>query len=140
MMSMSMSMEYRQVLRCEDPFSAIFKETSMLLTTKSIYVKALEFIGRNKNRDKYNDIIDFLFCEIFENWKYDCQKFYKGKGAKLSEHYSMTQKQIDNIDAFFVNQVLPKAVEIYSDKNLIRWSDFQRSFNTEENRHKLNQF
>jgi len=104
------------------PFTSIFQKTEELLNQKSYYIKAIKRVGRFKNIAKYNDIIDFLFCETFPGWRYYCFKFYKDKGPSLKEYKSMTPELIEYYDSFMVDNVLPS---ILSSKRFACWEDFR---------------
>ena len=55
------------------------------------YQKALEYVAKKKNMSKYRDMIDFLFCELFQQWKNPCFKFYEEEGPRLKDHLIIPQ-------------------------------------------------
>ena len=59
--------------------------------------EALKFVARRKNMDRYESVIDFLFCETFTGFRGACQRFYAGNGPRLLD--MTTQHERDNFEA-----------------------------------------
>ncbi len=76
-------------------FTTIFKKAEEAL---SQHKEAVLKLARRKNIDKYNSLMDFLFCEVFPNWKYPCFLYYKGKCWQLSQ--TLKEVEIKLFDAF----------------------------------------
>jgi len=102
---------------------SIFPQVEALLLSDVDYQRALEFVGSRKDMDRYRSMVDFLFCEIFTQYRYACFKYYKGKGRLL--RYMITIEQW-----FFFNNVLLKALEIayqrFTEKRATSWIAFRK--------------
>jgi hypothetical protein len=78
---------------------SIFPEVENLLFSGDYY-KALAHVAARKSMDKYRSVMDFLFCELHQEWRSACQRFYSGQGQPLRELISETERQ------FFNNRLL----------------------------------
>ena len=111
-------------------YGSVFEKTEERLAKNSKYQEAIKFIGKNKNIDRYRDMIDFLFCEIFTQWRNDCFKFYDGKGPMLKDHPDITKKMISDYDYFLSCIVLPMATTIHRVKRKQPWCQFSSALNS----------
>lgn len=71
---------------------SIFPKIDSMLE-ETFFQKALEFVAAKKHMDRYNSMVDFLFCEIWIEFQPSCMKFYKGAGPKLKEMISEEARQ-----------------------------------------------
>jgi hypothetical protein len=61
----------------------IFPEAEVLLWASTKYQKALEYIGRRKDMDRYESLMDFLFCELHPEFRAGCFKYYLDRRRPL---------------------------------------------------------
>lgn len=47
--------------------------------------KALAFVGAKKDMSRYRSLVDFLFCEIFIEYRAGCFRYYDDLGPQLKE-------------------------------------------------------
>ncbi len=99
--------------------ASVFPEVELMLMSSSELQNALKFVSNRKNMDRYHSVIDFLFCEIFQEYRRPCMRFYKGRGRQLRE--TATQEEIENF-----GKALVRAIEIayarFSEKRAASWS------------------
>jgi len=111
----------RIMVRVEvSPFSTIFKKAENCL---SEYEEAVLKLSKRKKVDKYKSLMDFLFCEVFPNWKYPCHLYYQERGDQLSQ--TLEEKEVKQYDAYLMGIVL-SAKDCCDDK--ISWGDFVSIF------------
>src|SRR3989344_7300076 len=78
--------------------SSIFPEAEAWLLSEGDHWEALQYVARRKNQDKYTSMMDFLFCELFVEYRKDCFRFYNEKGPLLKEMISQEQiAKFDNV-------------------------------------------
>jgi len=109
---------------CGGMTQTIFPQVEALLLNGTEYQKSLEFVGSRKNIDRYNSLMDFFFCEIFDEYKVDCFKYYNDteKNPKLKDIITLEQLVI-------FNNTLLKALEIsqkfLEEKRRMSWLKFR---------------
>src|SRR5437660_8263307 len=82
---------------------------------------AVRFIARRKNMMKYHSMMDFLFCEIFLQYRNACFKFYEGAGPRLMEMITPPQWR-------YFNKALLVGAELASQNSQNRgmtWKSFR---------------
>ena len=104
----------------------IFTEAEHLLN-QTEYQKALSEIGKRKNMNKYNSMMDFLFCETFTEFRWDCFRFYNNNGPPFRD--MMTKAEIKHFDRALV-VALEFAYTIFSNKRAATWKQFRDEFLT----------
>lgn len=104
--------------------SSIFTHTARLLHSSSRHQNAIEALVSWRAGMKYRSLIDFLFCELFPEWKDPCRWFYRDEGPKLQVY--LTEDTIRRFDLALV-AALELAVEF---KRIRRcgWPTFKREF------------
>jgi len=88
---------------------SIFPQVEALLLNNTRYQKALEYVARNKNMNRYRSMIDFLFCELFNRYIFKCFQFYNNNGPMLKDILSVEELA-------YYNQALLQALEIAYEK------------------------
>jgi len=119
-MRMSLVVRQSQQLKVSGGITAsVFPEVELMLMDSSDLQNALKFVSNRKNMDRYHSVIDFLFCEIFQEYRRPCLLFYKGKGRQLRE--MATQEEIAHF-----GKILVRTIEIayarFSEKRASSWS------------------
>jgi hypothetical protein len=86
-MSMSMSMGLRQSqLQVTGGLSqTVFPRIDQLLISDSENQKAIKWVARNKDMNRYRSIVDFILCEMQPRFRPSCFRFYKDKGPPLRD-------------------------------------------------------
>lgn len=114
------------------PYGTVLKTTQSLLIKKPQYEQAIKFIARNKKINDYRNLIDFLFCEVFTEWKKKCFKFYDGEGHMLKDDPKITKVEITHYDNYLTFIVLPTALATYEENIKMSWSHFRSTLNLVE--------
>lgn len=99
--------------------SSIFPQAEALLIDSTEHVQALEFIGARKNMDRYESVMDFLFCEIFPQFRWSCFRYYREEGPPLRD--TITVEQL----VFFSQALLvalDMAYDIFSEQRRVSWN------------------
>jgi hypothetical protein len=128
-----MPLKTKLTINLEKPtYGTVLKETQTLLTQNPEYQEAIKFIGKNKNISEYRSLIDFLFCEVFTEWKRKCFKFYDGEEHKLKDDPKITEIQITKYDNYLTFIVLPTALATYQENIKMSWSYFRTTLSVVE--------
>ena len=76
-----------------------------------------------KNMNKYRSSMDFIFCELFTNYKYHCFRYYNDCGLQLNKLLNV--KQIKTFDIQIL-MALKFAFYLYNDELKVSWGWFKR--------------
>lgn len=63
----------------------VFPQVEALLLNDREYQKALEYVAARKKHDRYESLMDFLFCELHPTYRFACWRYYAGNGPQLKE-------------------------------------------------------
>lgn len=72
---------------------SIFPEIEMWLQVATDRQRALEWVAARKRMDRYESVMDFLFCETFEHFRSVCLAYYKRTGPQLKETITVAQRE-----------------------------------------------
>lgn len=75
-MEMRLELRQRQLLLTGGMTETVFPETEKLLE-ETDYQAALEFVSGRKDMNRYESMMDFLFCEIFLQYRARCFAYYE---------------------------------------------------------------
>ncbi|MBI2920542.1 MAG: hypothetical protein HYY18_05610 [Planctomycetes bacterium] len=123
-----MSCELRQTLRFHlvllgGMTETIFPEAESMLQERE-YQRALRFVASRKAMDRYFSVMDFLFCEIFTQYRPGALAFYQGEGPRLLDVLSESQR------AWF-DRVLVRALALahrrFAEQREATWESFRWS-------------
>lgn len=95
---MEMSLRQYTVYRdsmCDD----VFPELSDMLK-KDKYQLAIRVVGWGKKWSRYRSLVDFIFVEMFPEWRRSCVKYYNGKGPSLIKNPNVDNDMLDTWDKF----------------------------------------
>lgn len=124
-MSQNLTFVLRQAHSLEDACTHdMFKRTEELLCSDMDFQHSLEFVGSRKDMDRYNSMVDFLFCELVLGYRKKCFLFYEGKERPLREHAVATKEQVAHWDAFLV-EALHVARQRFNDKRSASWKSYR---------------
>lgn len=94
---MQMSMSCCQMQRLEGGMTtSVFPNIERMLNDQTDYWDALQYAARRKHMDRYDSVIDFLFCETFAKYQRHCFRFYEDKGPPLRD--MATPEQLDHFE------------------------------------------
>ena len=62
---------------------SIFPEAEILFRVSTDYQKALKYVARRKDMERYESIMDFLFCELHPEFRAGCFKYYLDRKRPL---------------------------------------------------------
>jgi len=80
-------------LLCGGMTQTIFPLVESYLREESDREKALEFVAAKKNMDRYESVMDFLFCEVFPSFRNRCFAYYEDREKPLREIITEGQRQ-----------------------------------------------
>lgn len=121
-MGMMLCLQIRQQLRIAGGCTqTIFTEAEKLLR-ESDYQEALKHVGSRKNMDRYESMMDFLFCEIFPRWRYRCFRYYDGEGKQL--RFLLSKEEISRYDSQLVT-ALEVAMEALKEEWMVSWGHYR---------------
>ena len=55
---------------------SIFPEVEAYLEVDHDHQRALQWVARSKSAERYQSVMDWLFCETYRQWRGACQRFY----------------------------------------------------------------
>ena len=76
----------------------------------SSHQKAIESLIKTESADKYRDLIDCIFCEIFVDYQPACMAYYEDEGPRLAKIISKKQRVM--MEAMLM-RIVKGAYEIY---------------------------
>ncbi len=107
---------------------SIFPAVDALLEDRQ-YQKAIVFAVRKKEVRRYRSFVDFLYCELFNDWV-RCFQYYEGDGPPFRDLIDEPRcRQIESqlIDALHL------AHKLFADKEIMSWDAFR--IRCHKNRH-----
>ena len=105
---------------------SLFENTILKLKSNDKY--QMIFDTHTPYRDtEYKTITDFLFCEIFPQWKKSCLDYYYDDGPSLMEDKTITKKQINAFDMILSEYVLDALLKV--DFKEHTWEEFKITIN-----------
>ncbi len=121
-MRMQLRLVQRQLQSSGGATSSIFPEVDQMLNDTDCQ-EALRFIAKRKKMDRYNSMVDFLFCEIYVGYQYHCWRFYEGKGQLLKDMTTTTPEKIVAWEKVLV-AALKRAMKALQDERHVTWTGF----------------
>jgi len=119
-MSLSMCLNMRQSLELRGgACQTIFPVVERFIEADSDRMFALEHIASRKNMEKYRSWMDFLFAEVFTQYRNRCLRFYDGKDVQVVEW--ATKEQILEWQATLLRFVALAHVA-HCEKRALSWS------------------
>lgn len=106
---------------------SIFPSVDELLE-QTRYQEALKYVAGRKNMNKYRSMVDFLFCELFTQFRAACLAFYDNDGPPLRK---MVPKNHRQQYAIIMVSALDRALQAKEREERLSW----RAFSGELRRH-----
>ena len=122
--SISMQHQMIQALQvCGGITESIFPQPEAWLRSKSDHQKALEYVASRKKMDRYESIMDFLFCEIFPEYRQRCFQYYLDGKIQLRD--IITSEKLVRF-----NNILLKSLEVaydaFCEQQQMSWVKFRQ--------------
>lgn len=122
-LDMQMHCEMHEALMvCGGATMSVFPQAEAWLLGDNDRQRALEYVASRKDMARYKSMMDFLFCEIFVQFRSKCMKYYADKGPKLREVITVEQ-------LLFFSDALLKGLELayraFTDQRHMSWARFR---------------
>jgi hypothetical protein len=98
---------------------SIFPAVERWLNDDADHYEALQFLACRKDMDRYQSVIDFIFCEVNPETRRRCFAYYDGKGPAAREIYSEAAKA--RYEAHML-RMLRLAYAAFCEKRRLSWS------------------
>jgi len=102
---------------------SVFPEVEALLQASSDIQHALDHVARRKDAERYESVIDFLFCELHTEYRGACFRFYLSRKEPLRDLLSLAQRQVC---AWELCQALNVAYVAFCEQRRLSWSSFRQ--------------
>lgn len=102
--------------------SSIFPQAEAMLLNSADYQNALRFVGASKDMDRYESVMDFLFCELHPEWVPRCMSYYEDLGLPLRER--LDAEQVVEYGERLV-KALEIAYDLFNKKRRQSWTKFR---------------
>lgn len=102
---------------------SIFPSAEDWILSEGDHYHALEFVARRKNMDRYISVMDFLFAEIFVEYRSACFRHYKDKGPPAREILAF--EQITKFDHILLG-ALQIAYKAFCEQRKMTWISFRQ--------------
>jgi hypothetical protein len=101
---------------------SVFPKVEEWLTESSDHWQALQFVASKKDMQRYRCIIDFLFCEIFVDYRGGCFRFYDECGPQL--RFIISTEQIANFQRRLM-AAMRLAHDMFQERRRASWTSFR---------------
>tara|TARA_R100000234_G_scaffold110424_1_gene82785 strand:+ start:473 stop:934 length:462 start_codon:yes stop_codon:yes gene_type:complete len=110
----------RQSLSISPFLGSIFPGADDLLEDAGVQ-SALKYVARRKKMENYRTMLDFLYCELYLEHRYDCERFYLDSTApKLGE--LLSDQEIADRELVLMESLM-LAHDLEERNRLERWSE-----------------
>ncbi len=104
---------------CGGMTESIFPEVETWLLEASDHQEALKYVASRKNMNRYRSMVDFLFCEIYTEYRSSCFWFYKKGEGRLGDFVS--KEHLAEYERVML-LALKIALEAYLNKESMNWN------------------
>jgi len=97
-MNLVMEMELCHELRMEltgGNTQTIFPKVEEWLQQDGDRWRCLEYVGSRASMESYRSVVDYLHAQVIPGARWDCTRFYAGKGPPLREVIVDSQRRVD---------------------------------------------
>ena len=109
---------------CEPPMcSSVFPTLSDMLEQDK-YQFAIRAVGLRKDWTRYRSLVDFMFVEMFPEWRTVCRKYYYDEGPSLADHPMVNKKLLVTWD-WWLAECVAMAYDYATNKVHTSWSKFR---------------
>jgi hypothetical protein len=96
-----------------------------MLCNSSDLQHALEYVAAKKKIERYQSVMDFLFCELFPIWRFHCFRFYNDAGPPLREQAKPEQLAIYDAQLAVALNV---AYKLFCEQRCKSWGFYREQF------------
>lgn len=119
---MEMRLEQRQLCLTGGMTQTIFPETEDLLG-ETDYQAALAFVSTRKDMNRYHSMMDYLFCEIFIQYRAGCFAYYEEDGKPMLKDI-LSEEEVARYDRWLM-AALKLAAEKLQAKRALTWTQYR---------------
>lgn len=119
---MEMRLEQRQLLLAGGLTQTVFPAAEELLG-ETDYQAALAFVSTRKDMNRYHSMMDFLFCEIFIEYRDRCFAFYEEEGKPMLKDI-LSEDDLARYDRWLL-AALKLAAEKLQAKRVMTWTQYR---------------
>ncbi len=119
---MEMRLEQHQLLLSGGLTQTVFPETEQLLEDLD-YQAALAFVSTWKDMNRYHSMMDFLFCEIFIEYRAGCFAYYEEDGKPMLKDI-LSEEVLARYDHWLM-AALKLAAEKLKAKRILSWTQYR---------------
>jgi hypothetical protein len=116
---MEMRLEQSQLLLTGGMTQTVFPETEDLLH-ETDYQSALAFVSTRKDMNRYHSMMDFLFCEIFIEYRAGCFAYYEEDGKPMLKDI-LSEEAVARYDRW-LTAALKLALQKFQEKRALSWT------------------
>jgi hypothetical protein len=98
---------------------SIFPEVEAYLEVDHDHLNALQWIARNKSAERYESVMDWLFCETYRQYKGACMRFYADAEQPTLKDI-ITEPERKQC-AWGLLQMIKRAYEAFKEERWISW-------------------
>jgi hypothetical protein len=117
---MEMRLEQRQFQLTGGLTTSVFPETEGLLMGDLDYQEALAFVSGKKDMNRYHSMMDFLFCEIFIQYRARCFAYYEADDKPRLKDI-LGEGELTRYDRW-LTAALKLALEKFKEKRALSWT------------------
>lgn len=103
---------------------SIFPLAEVMLRGNSDYQQALEYVAARKKMERYQSVMDFLFCELFPGWRMVCRRFYTNNGPQLK--LLLTPDQVIEYNGKLL-KALEVAHDLFCEQRCKSWTRYREA-------------
>jgi len=122
-MHQSMSLELSQLQLTGGVTTTIFPAVEQLIN-ETDYQLSLEFVASRKNMQRYRSMVDFLFCEVFVQYRAGCFRYYQDETKHPLLKNILTPDEVTRYERWMV-AALQLAREKFENKRKESWTQFR---------------
>ena len=103
---------------------SIFPAVEKSLMESTDMWKSLEYVAARKNMDRYQSAIDFIFCEIWTEYRGPCVRYYDDPRDERLLMHQITVKQRTQFELIML-QALQVALDAMCESRRLSWTKFR---------------
>lgn len=87
------------------------------------YQQSLAFVSGKKDMNRYHSMMDFLFCEIFIQYRARCFSYYEDEGKPRLKDI-LSEEALARYDRW-LSAALKLAVQKFKEKRVLSWTTYR---------------
>lgn len=101
---------------------SVFPQVEALLISNSDMQCALEHVAARKDMRRYESMVDFLFCEVFTQYRRPCFRYYAEEGPQLKD--MVTPEKLAGFSTVLMS-ALEIAYDAFKKERRMSWASFR---------------